>query len=700
MKYLIWLSLVAVGVFALACGSAPTAAPAAPQSPQQAAPAPQAPAPQQAVQAPQAPRAPAAAAPAAPAAAVPAAVATIVPQEVAQVTKAAPGRSRGQTAHINLAASQIDPVAGYPNQAAYGPQWVNISLGLAECLFVREGDNLMAPQTAESFQLAPDLKQVTFKLKQGVPFNSPVGVAEDFGEMTAHDWVWFLNDANPTFNVESTFRIGGDLAAAFGEAKVVDDYTFTMDAAEGVVIGAFNLEDTISEYGKGPGVYSKKAFDTKGAEWMKQNLVSTGPFIVKEWVPQNRAELQALPEHHKHPSHIATFTRLHVPETASRIAMLQSKQADIVELDPVFADQVEAEGFRYMVPQPKWITASYMWSGNLWEQTHARTGEVLDPAPWDAPSNLVDYPWIGNPWCERGEACHYEDTDNPPGMSDMEQARLVRWALSYAIDRQGIVDGILNGYGAGMPTEYMGPNFGGWDPNRKITNAQSDAVMEKYGFGDNEMYPSYGVATPMANFPWPWDIPYQPSFAEEILDIAGYPRGSDGTRFEISTNIYRAEIGDVSFDIGDLTAGLWEAIGVKTTILNEDYGSVVATRFRLRTQIWPTLKNGAVDDATWPAHWPLPLVDSSLSRPGWGAGFESRFLADMHNMTKLEPDRASAIEQHMDVVDWTIYWHLYSGVVEVPKGYGVNPEKVSEWVGRSTQAHWAGAEPWFIVPAQ
>lgn len=623
-----------------------------------------------------------------------------MPQEVAQVTKAAPGKSRGQTAHINLAASQIDPVAGYPNQAAYGPQWVNISLGLAECLFVREGDNLMAPQTAESFQLAPDLKQVTFKLKQGIPFNSPVGVSEDFGEMTAHDWVWFLNDANPTFNVESTFRIGGDLAAAFGEAKVVDDYTFTMDAADGVVIGAFNLEDTISEYGKGPGVYSKNAFDTKGPEWMKQNLVSTGPFIVKEWVPQNRAELQALPEHHKHPAHIATFTRLHVPETASRIAMLQSKQADIVELDPVFADQVEAEGFRYMVPQPKWITASYMWSGNLWEQTHARTGEVLDPAPWDAPSNIVDYPWIGNPWCERGEACHYEDTDNPPGMSDMEQARLVRWALSYAIDRQGIVDGILNGYGAGMPTEYMGPNFGGWDPNRKITNTQSDAIMEKYGFGDNEMYPSYNVASPMANFPWPWDIPYQPSFAEEILDIAGYPRGPDGTRFEISTNIYRAEIGDVSFDIGDLTAGLWEAIGVKTTILNEDYGSVVATRFRLRTQIWPTLKNGAVDDATWPAHWPLPLVDSSLSRPGWGAGFESRFLADMHNMTKLEPDRAAAIEQHMDVVDWTIYWHLYSGVVEVPKGYGVNPEKVSEWVGRSTQAHWGGAEPWFIVPAQ
>ena len=183
--------------------------------------------------------------------------APIVAPPQAPVTKAAPGKSAGQTAHINLAASQVDALAGFPNEAAYNPQWVNVSLGLAETLFVREGDNLMAPQTAESFQVDPDLKGVTFKLKEGVPFNSPVGVAEDFGEMTANDWVWFLNDANPTFNVNSTFRIGGDLAASFGLATVIDEYTFRMDAAEGVVIGAFNLEDAISEYARGQASIAK-----------------------------------------------------------------------------------------------------------------------------------------------------------------------------------------------------------------------------------------------------------------------------------------------------------------------------------------------------------------------------------------------------------------------------------------------------------
>ena len=70
--------------------------------------------------------------------------APIVAPPQAPVTRAAPGKSAGQTAHINMAGSQVDALAGYPNEAAYGPQWVNVSIGLAECLFVREGDNLMA----------------------------------------------------------------------------------------------------------------------------------------------------------------------------------------------------------------------------------------------------------------------------------------------------------------------------------------------------------------------------------------------------------------------------------------------------------------------------------------------------------------------------------------------------------------------------
>ena len=103
MKHLTWLSLIAISLFALACSSAP--APVAPQAQQRAAPAPQVLAPAQAAAAPQAPRAPAASAPVA---VMVATAAPIVAPPQAPVTKAAPGKSAGQTAHINLAGSQVD----------------------------------------------------------------------------------------------------------------------------------------------------------------------------------------------------------------------------------------------------------------------------------------------------------------------------------------------------------------------------------------------------------------------------------------------------------------------------------------------------------------------------------------------------------------------------------------------------------------
>ena len=112
-----WLFLIValVGIFALACGSAPTAAPAA--APQQPVTAP-APAQAPAAPAPQAPQAPQAAAPAAPAApAATAVVSQIVAAPQAPVTQAAAGRSTGQSVHINMAASQVDPLAGFPNEA-------------------------------------------------------------------------------------------------------------------------------------------------------------------------------------------------------------------------------------------------------------------------------------------------------------------------------------------------------------------------------------------------------------------------------------------------------------------------------------------------------------------------------------------------------------------------------------------------------
>jgi len=91
-------------------------------------------------------------------------------------------------------------------------------------------------------------------------------------------------------------------------------------------------------------------------------------------------------------------------------------------------------------------------------------------------------------------------------------------------------------------------------------------------------------------------------------------------------------------------------------------------------------------------------VDSSLSRPGWGPGFEAPFLAEMHKKIRGLRDRAERERLHVQTVDWIMYWHFYSGVLQIPKGTVGNPNRIVSWEGR--QDHYSNtphnANPAFI----
>jgi ABC-type transport system substrate-binding protein len=288
-------------------------------------------------------------------------------------------------------------------------------------------------------------------------------------------------------------------------------------------------------------------------------------------------------------------------------------------------------------------------------------------------------------------------------MSDMEQARLVRWALSYAIDREGIVEQLQSNIGTPIYIEYMGPLYPGWDPNRTVSKAKNDGIIEKYGCSValNPMpvadCPSYGVDSPLADKEWPWLIPWDPDYAEELLDLAGYPK-KNGVRFEIQLNKYACETGDVCLEQADAVGAAWESIGVRTTLSTEDYGAVVSQGMRARIRFYPVVKNCSVESANNPLDWPLPPADSSLTRPGWGCGFEDPFSAYMQGAITNEADKATREEMHLDVVDWMYYWNLYGGVAQQPRGVGYNPDNVKSWNSPASQGpNWY--RPEYIVPA-
>ncbi len=679
-------AVAVLALVALACGGAPADTPA--QEPA-AAPA-----------ATTAPAAPAAApapttAPAAPAAA-PAATAAPAP---APAPPAAPAMAG--TVSIRMGIPEVSEQFGDFEVQTYGGSPGEINMGYFDQLLVHDGEDPLAPFVAEEWSINDAGDELTLKIRRGINFNTPAAFAgEDFGELTAEDVAWNLNQQNAVVNPSLGAAIGAQLGATFGEAMAVDDYTVQVpmvtDIFWGIPISEFDINDTTVR------LDSKAAYERMGPEKIQFVPVGSGPFTIGEWRPNDRGTVHAIPEHWIETAHIAEFTVIQVPEITTRMAGMQTGELDLGAIDFARLKELEDVGLKFIptMTEKDTMTLSVIWPGNLWTDKNAKTEEALEP--WMSPVYEVDHPHLGNPWCDLGKPCQYEDTNNPDGMSDMEQARLVRWALSMAIDREGIVEVLQGGLGTPIYLELMGPKFPGWRPDRMVTQSMVNSAHEKYSselLGTGTDWPEYDLAAAEPNYEWPWTIPLDLTEAERLLDLAGYPRGNDGTRFEISLNKYRCETGDVCLEQADAVAAGWEDLGVNVTLLTEEYGAVVVPRMRDRTQPWPVVKNCSVETANYPFDWPPPPADSSFSRPAWGCAFESRFLDYMFVSINGERDKGAREDLHLDMVDYYYYWQLYSGMVQPPRGVAGNPERVESWNSRSTAGGFWG-RPQHIVPAQ
>ena len=570
-------------------------------------------------------------------------------------------------------------------------------MGYYDHLLVHDGVDPLAPWVAEAWSINPAGDELTLNIRKGIKFNTPeVFAGNDFGELTAHDVAWNMNRQNAVVNPNLPAAIGAQLGATFGEAFAVNDYTvkapFVTNIFWGIPISEFDINDTTVR------LDSKKAFETMGAEAVKLVPVGSGPFTIGEWLPNNRGTVHAVPNHWIETAHISEFVVVQVPDTTSRMAMMQTGEIDLGSIDFGKFRELESRGLKFIktMSDADTMTLSVIWPGNLWTSLNAKTGEAL--TPWLSPVYAEDHAWLGCPWGK----CPYTDTNNPPGMSDMEQARLVRWALSMTIDRQGIVDVLQAGLGTPIYLELMGPKFPGWRPDRTVTAAMIKASHEKYSdnvVGNGTDWIEYNVTPLEPNYEWPWTIPTDLVEAERLLDLAGYPRGGDGVRFDINLNKYNCETGAVCQEQADAVAAGWEQVGVRTTLLTEEYGAVIVPRMRDRTQAWPVVKNCSVETANYPFDWPNPPSDSTFSRPGWGCSFESKFLDFMYVNINGERSKAAREALHLDMVDYYYYWQLYSGIAQPPRGVAGNPDRVVSWSSRSTASGFWG-RPQHIVPVQ
>lgn len=643
--------------------------------------------------------------------AAPAPAATAAP--AAPAPAATPARTTPRSnITITMAIPEVTAPFGDFEVQTYGAQPGENEIGIFDQPLVHDGKNPLAPWAAREWIISPDGKELTLKIREGIKCNTPqVFAGEDFGFITAEDVAWNLNQQNAVVNKDLGAAIGAQLGATFGEAVAVDEYTvkapLLTNIVWGIPISEFDINDTTVR------LDCKDAYDKMGPEKVKFVPVGSGPMVFSSVKENDRLEVVAMEGEHwatkqgiwDETPKIGKMVWVQVPDTQTRMSMMQTGQVDLAEVDFSRLRELEPAGLKFFptMSEADTMTLSVIWPGNLFTDLNAKTKEAL--TPWLSAVYEKDYPWIGNPWCDLGKPCQYTDTDNPPGMSDMEQARLVRWALSHAIDREGQVDALLAGLGTPLYLEVMGPKFPGWQPERTVTAAMIKAAHEKYSdstiLGPGTSWPEYREYDKAAepDYKWPWTIPTDLKEAERLLDLAGYPRRAGGIRFEINLNKYRCETGPVCLEQADAVAADWEKIGVRVTLLTEEYGAVVVPRMRDRTQAWPVVKNCSVETANFPFDWPPPPADSTFSRPAWGCAFETKFLDYMYININGARDKAKREALHQDMIDYYYYWQLYSGVAQPPRGVAGNPKRVESWKSRPTASGFWHA-PQHIVPAQ
>ena len=553
-----------------------------------------------------------------------------------EITIKEPPSPKSDPDTLNIGLVVLDAGPGWP--ASTMPAYLARNIGIGEELFTQSvGDNSTG-ELATSWELAPDLSKVTIQIREGVKFHN---VEQDWGELTARDLAWSINQVNTGTNPVSIAGSAANFEALFGnnEAIPVDDYTLELTFE--------NFDVRWSSYLlNGAGLVghmstSKKAADEKGEAWMRDNIVSTGPYRVIRWVENDVAELEATGNHWRKNGQFKTVILREIPEESTRVAAMSTGELDAADLALKSAQLMAASGF---VTQGAGRSSQLgvFFSGNIWETVHASTGEPLP----DTGNCVINLPWIGCPGIE----------------GDMENAKMVRRALALAYDRDLINESVLSGLG--YPNEVSW-----WD----IKNPN---WQDKWNYG-----------TDMAE-------------ANRLLDDAGFEKDEDGVRFQIPLFV-GPELGGgrgTNGEVGDAVSGFWQDLGIETEVLKYSY-LVFRPGIVARSNNVPFLTTCDDGNSAIPWDWPKGLVASSLTRGGFSCGFEAPEIAQGYLTMAKNPDVERRIQLSNQILDFVYDWTLQPGVVVVPEFITYNPKSIASWEMKPTlTGAWTSLEN--AVPAR
>lgn len=269
----------------------------------------------------------------------------------------------------------VDPATGHDRAAL----WVHMHNMYEGLLGFEKESSTLIPALAtevpsiENGLISPDGLTYTYPIRHDVKFHTG-------NTMTAEDvkFSWDrVIDMNQPVGLETY------MTPFVESTEVVDEYTFQVKLKK--ISPMFNnLVASVFPYF----VVSKDAVLAHGGviegernDWVDKHSIGTGPFMLEEWVPNERLVMVRFDEYWRGPAKLKRVINLLVPSLATRILMLQKGDVDEITIELIDREKVAGlQDVKIIEGHPKFRMLS------IGFQFDADTSEY--PASCDVPSDF------------------------------------------------------------------------------------------------------------------------------------------------------------------------------------------------------------------------------------------------------------------------------------------------------------------------
>jgi peptide/nickel transport system substrate-binding protein len=296
---------------------------------------------------------------------------------------------------------------------------------------------IFIPGVADSWSL--DGNTWTFKIHKGIKFHNGDPLTAEDVKFSVDRFGDMTLSSNPwSYYISEAYNKTNSI--------VVDEYTYQFvsdhpEPAQAIVFAWTRI-------------LPKKYFESIGQDGFRAAPIGSGPWKFKELITKQKMTLEANTDYWRKDEIPAYqyYTELMVPEQATRIAMLKNSECDIaLTIDYDRLPDLEKAGFEV----------------------------IKQPGPPGTSSLCIQGSWL-------------------PDAGPVGDIR-VRQALSYALDREEIVDTWYQGYGDPTAGQfYMYPGCFGWNEGLRLdpyNQAKARALLAEANYPDGFADPTIHIYT-------------------------------------------------------------------------------------------------------------------------------------------------------------------------------------------------------------